>query len=275
MRYKKKGKSKLIKIASSVQSLCHQCDIVLTCLATEKADEDVFFGSHGVFQSLRPGSLLVNHATVSPSFTRRCHEEAKRRQLEFLDAPISGGPKGAANGTLAIMVGGSKKAFDRAFILFSAMGNNVKLMGDAGSGTATKLVNQLLCGVHTLASCEAMALIKALELKNPNAVLELLSSAWGNSRLLQRCGSLIAAAEQSSNDTQTELSDSDCPLRNLLKDITIIQQTAKSVNLNLPTLQQTELACTTAMKNGLNDADISVLYCLLQDQKLNEKKSKL
>lgn len=267
----------MITIARTVHSLCHQCDIVLTCLATEEAGEDIFFGPKGIFHcvSLRPGSMLIDHATVSPSFTRRCHNEARRQKIDFLDAPISGGPEGALNGTLAIMVGGTLDVFNRAYPILDAMGNNIELMGDPGSGTATKLINQVLCAVHILAACEAMALCKNLGLTNPKAVLELLANAWGNSKLLQRCGSRIVAAEESPNNTKEELSQSGAPLRSMVKDLNFVKQVAKSRNLFLPATHQSHLAFETAVKYGLGEADISILYCLLQERKLGRQKSNL
>ncbi|MFQ5790786.1 MAG: NAD(P)-dependent oxidoreductase [Acidobacteriota bacterium] len=145
-------------MASSPAELTERVDIVLACLADVAASEDVFLGENGVVSAARPGQILVDHSTVDPVTSRRLHRAAEQKGAHFLDAPLSGGPESAEAGTLTIMVGGDEAALQRALPVFQAVGKTIAHMGGPGAGSATKLVNQALVGVHTLASCEAILL---------------------------------------------------------------------------------------------------------------------
>ena len=100
----------------------------------------------------------------------------------------AGGPEGAANGTLAIMCGGSETTFQTVKPVLAAMGACIELMGPLGTGTATKLVNQLLVGAHAAAATEALQMAKQLGLKDFDKLLEVLANSWGQSKILLRCG---------------------------------------------------------------------------------------
>jgi 3-hydroxyisobutyrate dehydrogenase len=106
--------------------------------------EALYFGKEGLFANMRPGSLLVDHTTSSPSLAVRISEEAAKKSLTAIDAPVSGGDEGARLGKLAIMCGGDKSGFERAKPLMEKYGSNVRLMGKAGVGQHTKLTNQIV-----------------------------------------------------------------------------------------------------------------------------------
>ncbi len=160
-------------------------DIVLTCLTNTASVEDVYFGPNGLIEAARPGQILVDHSTVSPTTSRQCAEGARRRGADFLDAPVSGGPAGAQAGTLTIMVGGADATFERARPVFEAMGKNIRLVGPTGSGSTIKLANQLLVAIHTAAAAEAMVLgVKAGA--DPAIMLDVLRTSFGGSAMLSR-----------------------------------------------------------------------------------------
>ena len=173
------------KIADSPRAVAEASDVVLSCLATPAVVEALYLGTDGIVAGGRPGQVWVDHSTVSPSTNAKCAEAAASVGAVFLDAPVSGGPEGAAAGTLAIMVGGEQLAFDQLLPVFQAMGTNIRRCGPAGAGTAVKLVNQLLVGIHTAAAAEAVVLgVKAGA--DPQIILDLISTSYGASRMLSR-----------------------------------------------------------------------------------------
>ncbi|OMJ79555.1 hypothetical protein SteCoe_20407 [Stentor coeruleus] len=131
-------------VFSSVPEMARSCDVVFTMVGFPQELEALYFGKEGLFANMRPGSLLVDHTTSSPSLAVRISEEAAKKSLTAIDAPVSGGDEGARLGKLAIMCGGDKAGFERAKPLMEKYGANVRLMGKAGVGQHTKLTNQIV-----------------------------------------------------------------------------------------------------------------------------------
>ncbi len=128
-------------------------DIVLMCLLDTRAVEDVAFGVDGIAGAEGRGKVLVDHSSISPDATRVFAERlASRSSMQWVDAPVSGGVKGAQDGTLAIMCGGHPEAVDRVRPALAAYSKNVTHMGPAGTGQTTKLCNQVI-------TCSAIAVI--------------------------------------------------------------------------------------------------------------------
>jgi 3-hydroxyisobutyrate dehydrogenase/2-hydroxy-3-oxopropionate reductase len=208
--------------ARSAREVSEAADIVLTCLPTPPVVEEIFLAEDGVAAGGKAGQIWVDHSTVSPSTNRRCAEAAAAVGATFLDAPVSGGPEGAAAGTLAIMVGGDDAAFDRARPVFEAMGQNIRRCGPSGAGTAVKLVNQLLVGIHTAAAAEAVVLgVKAGA--DPQIILDLISTSYGASRMLSRNLPLQIARDW----TPTT------PVSVILKDLLLIHEFARDQGARL------------------------------------------
>lgn len=118
-------------------------DVVFVCVGNDDDVRSVILGPQGVLQTLQPGALLVDHTTASSELAVELHERCLAREIAFLDAPVSGGQVGAETGQLTIMVGGEQSAFDRAKPVLDIYGKSVRLMGAAGSGQLTKMVNQI------------------------------------------------------------------------------------------------------------------------------------
>ncbi len=191
---------------------------------------------------------------MAPSTSRRIYEAARKRGVFFLDAPISGGSDGAVAGTLAIMAGGDEQAFQKALPIFQAMGKTIMHMGPTGSGAVTKLVNQLLVGLHILSSCEALLLGTKAGV-DPARLAEMLKNSWGNSRMLERNAPYIM---------KRQFQPSGAPLRNMIKDMAILLQLAKELGVPLPTGKAAEQVYALANEKGMALQDISALYLLLE-----------
>jgi len=242
------------RAADSPAALTREADVVLACLADIPASLEVFLGREGVLSASRTGQVLADHSTVDLETSRRIHDAAAERGVSFLDAPVSGGPRGAAEATLSIMAGGDATAFERALPVFRAMGKTVLRMGGSGAGTVTKLVNQLLVGVHTLAACEALALAgrAGADLRK---CLEILANSWGQSRMLERNAPPILARE---------FGPSSVPLRNLLKDLEIIVRLGEDFGLSLPAATRAREAYETLAREGKELWDISAATLLVE-----------
>jgi 3-hydroxyisobutyrate dehydrogenase len=118
-------------------------DIVFCCVGNDDDVREVTLGEHGVLQTMAPGAILVDHTTASATLARELHAATGKRQVGFLDAPLSGGQAGAENGQLTIMVGGDVDVFERARPVMDSYAKAITLIGPAGSGQLAKMVNQI------------------------------------------------------------------------------------------------------------------------------------
>lgn len=133
-----------------------QCDIVITMLPNGQIVQDVLFGPGGVAENLASGKLVCDMSSVTPEQSRECYRKLKKIGVGFLDAPVSGGEPGAIHGTLAIMCGGDVADFEAMRPVFSILGGNAERIGDSGSGSVTKLANQVIVNLNIAAVSEAL-----------------------------------------------------------------------------------------------------------------------
>lgn len=178
------------RAADRPEQVAAASDVVLTCLPDPRAVEEVYLGSHGLVGAARNGHIFVDTSTVGPDTSRHLGKVLAGRGASFLDAPVSGGVAGAEAASLTIMVGGDAEAFERVRPVLAALGEKLHHVGPSGSGTVVKLANQLLVGIHVAAVAEAMVLgVKAGA--DPRAMLEVISTSYGGSRMLERVVPLL------------------------------------------------------------------------------------
>ncbi|HYJ13006.1 MAG TPA: NAD(P)-dependent oxidoreductase [Thermomicrobiales bacterium] len=174
----------------SPRGVADAADIIITSLPDPTAVRTVYLEPDGLVDSVREGQVIVDTSTIDPGLSRELAEKVAAKNALFLDAPVSGGVAGAEAGTLTIMIGGTEEAFDKASPVLSAIGQKLHLVGPNGSGTVIKLANQLLVGINMSAVAEAMVLgVKAGA--DPVKMLEVLSTSFGGSRMLDRGVPLI------------------------------------------------------------------------------------
>ena len=142
--------------ASSSREVAEQSDIVITIVTDTPDVQQVILGENGVLKGFRPGGIIIDMSTISPTATREIATTARTQGVDFLDAPVSGGEGGAIAGTLSIMVGGKEETFAAALPLLQAMGKNIIHIGGEGAGQLTKLCNQIAVAVTNLAMSEAL-----------------------------------------------------------------------------------------------------------------------
>jgi 3-hydroxyisobutyrate dehydrogenase len=144
--------------AESPRAVAQACDIVFSSLPGPREVEQVALGHDGIIAAARPGLLYVDLSTNFPVMARRVCAALAAQGVTMLDAPVSGGVAGAERGTLAVMVGGDKPAFDRCRPLLAHFGANIFHVGTIGAGCVAKLVNNMLAFANTVTACEGMLL---------------------------------------------------------------------------------------------------------------------
>jgi 3-hydroxyisobutyrate dehydrogenase-like beta-hydroxyacid dehydrogenase len=146
------------KVAKSCREAGAHAEISCVCVLDDEQLRNAVSGADGVLAGVRPGSIVVSHSTVEPETIAELAQAAKARDVEFVDAPVSGSEPGATNKTMAYMVGGSPEAFARCRPVFETSGSNIVHAGPSGSGIRTKLAHQLMVCVNMLSAYEGMRL---------------------------------------------------------------------------------------------------------------------
>lgn len=233
------------KAATSPAGAAEASDLVLSCLPSPEAVEQVYLGPDGIIQAARPGQILADHSTVAPATSLKLFSAARERGAGFLDAPISGGVPRAEAATLTIMVGGEAELFDRARPVFDALGDKVVLVGGPGTGSVVKLTNQLLVGIHTAAAVEALVFgVKAGA--DPGVLLDIIGSSFGASEMFKRTVPMVLERRfESATD-----------VRILCKDLSLITGLGKDISVRLLMGALAEQIFAEAKGLGLGNNDI-------------------
>jgi len=198
-------------------------DIAISMVPDTPQVEDIIYGEGGLLGAPPRGRLIVDMSTISPVAVRRIHADLKAVNVDFLDAPVSGGPIGAKNAALSIMVGGDAEAFSRARPYFEAMGTTITHVGASGAGQTAKLCNQLVCAINIQAICEALALGRAAGVdldQLRNVLLGGSAASW----MLDKLGPAMIAGDASAG-FRIDL---------MLKDLRLVQEQALSLAVPLP-----------------------------------------
>lgn len=227
---------------------------VFTMVGYPQDVEEVYFGTGGILEHAKPGTLLVDTTTSRPDLARRIWEEARRRGLRALDAPVSGGDLGARNATLSIMVGGSTEDFEEARPLLQALGKTVVRQGPAGAGQYTKMVNQIVIAGNLAGSVEALIYAEKAGL-DPRTVLESISSG-------------AAASWQLSNMVPRMLDGNFEPgffSKHYLKDLRIALESSLALGADLPVLALAESFFEKMVDRGYADKGTQALYLLYKN----------
>lgn len=198
-------------------------DMLLTIVTDTPDVNDVLFGGSGAAEALQSGACVVDMSTISPAATRDFARRLKQRDVELLDAPVTGGDVGARNATLTIMVGGDAAAFDRVSPVLECMGKKIVHVGPSGSGQTLKACNQILCAVNMMGVCEALSLARRAWL-DLNIALETLTTGAGGSWAWANLGRKIA-----DGDLQPAFM-----VKLIQKDLRIVQDAARNQGVPLP-----------------------------------------
>jgi 3-hydroxyisobutyrate dehydrogenase len=238
-------------------SLAAASDVVITMLGIPADVEEVYFGGgaaaagQGILDLARPGAILIDMTTSSPTLAVRIAATAAARGLDALDAPVSGGDVGARNAALVIMVGGTAAAFERARPLFARLGKSATLLGAAGAGQRCKLANQVAVAVGMVAWCEALAHAQAGGL-DAALVQQVISGGAAGSWALTNLAPRAIAGDFAPGFL----------VRHLVKDIRLAREAAEETGIELPGLATAERLYETLMAGGWGDEGTQALLRL-------------
>ncbi len=170
--------------AASPRAVAEATDVLITMVPDSPEVREVYLGRDGAFEAMRPGWLAIDMSSIAPSVARELAARAAAGGAEMLDAPVSGGDKGAIAGTLSIMVGGTDTAFARALPILSAMGKTVVHVGPAGAGQVVKVCNQVVVAVVIEAVSEALVL-GAKAGVDPGRIADVLQGGLAATKVLE------------------------------------------------------------------------------------------
>ena len=169
-----------VAAAATPASAANGADVVITCLPSSKEVDALLEGDEGLINGLEPGSLLVDCTSGDPATSRSIAARLAPLGVGFVDAPVSGGVKGARAGTLTVMCGGSDADFDRAGTVLQAFGKRIVKCGDVGAGHAVKAMNQALLAIHIWSAGEALAVLAKLGV-DASVALDVINGSSGRS----------------------------------------------------------------------------------------------
>ncbi|MCB8816023.1 NAD(P)-dependent oxidoreductase [Desulfosporosinus shakirovi] len=243
------------KKVQSPRELAQEVDVVITMLPNGGIVEQVLLGEQGIFAGAKPGFTIIDMSSVAPTFTHKMAKLAFEQQIGYIDAPVSGGVKGARAGTLTIMVGGEKELVERYQSLLEVMGKNIYHVGKAGAGDAVKIVNNLLLGVNMAAAAEAFVLGTKLGL-DPKVLLEIIGVSSGNS---------YALAAKMPNFVFKGQFEAGFAIDLQYKDLELAIQTAKEAKVPMILTNVAQQVFEQARAAGLGREDISAVIKPLED----------
>jgi len=181
-------------LAPSPAEAAANADVVLSCVGRDDDVREVALGRHGAFITMKRDAVFIDHTTASAGLARELAEAAHQRGMHFVDAPVSGGEQGAKNGQLTIMCGGTPTAYAKAEPVISTYARQCRLMGEAGAGQLTKMVNQICIAGLVQALSEGLSFAGAAGL-DPKSVVEVISKGAAQSRQMENRHKTMLAGE--------------------------------------------------------------------------------
>ncbi|MCC0643699.1 2-hydroxy-3-oxopropionate reductase [Clostridioides difficile] len=228
---------------ASLSEIGEECEIVFTILPNGAIVQDILFGADGLTNTLKEGSIIVDMSSVTPTESMSCAEKLKQMNLEFIDSPVSGGEPKAIDGTLAFMAGGKEEVYKKVEPFFNIMGSSSILIGDNGSGSVTKLTNQVIVNLTIAAVSEAFVLA-AKAGADPEKVYKAIRGGLAGSTILDAKIPMIMNRDFKPGGK----------ISINLKDIKNVMQTAHNLDVPLPmTSQLLEIMQTLKVHGHLED----------------------
>ena len=252
---KKLGQELNVTVAHAPQALAANVDIICLCVSR---DEDVLEILHAIKDTIRPNSVVIDMSTVSNHTAKKAAAILACGDVEFLDAPVSGGVEGAKSGKLAMMVGGDSAILEKVRPILASMATRIVHIGPTGSGQATKAVNQIMAAGINQAVTEALTFAKAQQLPM-DQIIDVISGGAASSWFLQNRG-LSMTENHYPAGFKVALHQ---------KDLDICLQMGRDSKVSLPLTSQTREDYAQLIAQGLGECDISALYSLKTNLKTN------
>src|SRR5947209_261599 len=230
------------------------CNVLITMLPDAPQVEDVLLGSEGVIEGAREGLIVIDMSTISPIVTRTLADRLAERGIAMLDAPVSGGDKGAIAGTLSIMVGGEEDTFKHCMPIFQALGKTIVHVGKSGAGQVVKACNQIVVALIIEAVSEALVLGSKAGV-DPAKILQVLNGGLAASRVIELRGASMIAHDFAPGGR----------IKTHHKDLGIILELGRMYGVSLPVTAQVDQMFASLVTRGRGDLDHTALLTYLED----------
>ncbi len=240
--------------AASPKDVAAQCDVLITMLPNSPDVEQVALGPGGIIEGARRGLIFADMSTISPIVSKKIGKALEAKGVAMLDAPVSGGEKGAIDAALSIMVGGDKAVFERVLPIFQAMGKTITLLGPLGFGGFTKLANQIIVAVNLTALAEALTLGKKAGLDRDLLLTALAGGLAGSKCLEQKRANYMANTYSPGFKVDLHF-----------KDLGLIMESARELGVPLPTTAVVQELFNALRVKGRGGLDHSGVITLLED----------
>ena len=245
--------------ADSVEAAIVNQDIVITMLQTGAQVQAVCQNAPGILNVLSPSALYIDCSTIDVGTSQQLHAEFAKRNISMVDAPVSGGVGGAVAGTLTFMVGGDVTAYERAYPILQGMGELIVHAGEAGSGVAAKICNNLILGVSMIAVSEAFQLAAQIGLSKEK-LFEIVNHASGQCWVMSQYPPVPGLIEKSPANRDYEPGFASAMM---LKDLLLSQQTATQAKITLPMSAKAAELYQQFCNQGGDNKDFSAIIKLL------------
>jgi len=242
------------KVGTSPRDVASQCDVLITMLPNSPDVEQVVLGRDGVIEGARAGLVLLDMSTISPLVSQKVGAALAAKSVQMLDAPVSGGERGAIDGVLSIMVGGDKAVFDKALPIFQTMGKTITHLGPLGAGGFTKLANQIIVAVNLTALGEALTLAKKAGLDRELTLTALAGGLAGSKCLDQKKPNYLAGTYNPGFKIDLHY-----------KDLGLIMESARALGVPLPATAAVQELFSALRVKGRGGLDHSGVITLLED----------
>jgi 2-hydroxy-3-oxopropionate reductase len=236
------------------REIAASCDVLITMLPDTPQVEEVLLGTEGVIEGAHEGLIVIDMSTISPIVTRTLAARLAGRGIAMLDAPVSGGDKGAIAGTLSIMVGGEEATFQRCLPIFQALGKTVVHVGTSGAGQIVKACNQIVVALVIEAVSEALVLGSKAGV-DPAKILQVLNGGLAANRVIELRGSSMLAHDFAPGGR----------LKTHHKDLGIILELGRMYGVSLPVSAQVDQMIASLVTRGRGDLDHTALLTYLED----------
>jgi 2-hydroxy-3-oxopropionate reductase len=241
--------------STSPQSLAQNCDIIFTNVSDTSDVQQVILGEQGVILGAKAGSVVVDMSTILPSASRQIATVLAEKNVEMLDAPVSGGSQGAIDGTLSIMVGGKAEVFERVLPVLQVMGKNIVHIGDSGAGQVAKACNQIIVTQTLAAIAEAFTLATSAGV-DAGKVRQALLGGFAGSRMLDVHGQRMLTHNYTPG-FKAKLHQ---------KDMQIVQQFAAELGVDLPSTDLVTGYINALVEAGLGERDSAAMATLFEQK---------
>ena len=234
--------------ANSPGEVAEHSEVIITMLPDSPEVEEIILGKDGVIRGTKPGSVVIDMSSINPLVTQEIAKALKEKEVEMLDAPVSGGEIGAIQGTLAIMVGGEEKVFNDCMEIFKAVGKNIVHVGGIGAGGYVKLVNQIIVALNIATVGEAFSLGVKAGL-DPQVIYQAIRGGLAGSSVLETKAPMIFGRNFKPG----------FKIRLHQKDLKNALSTAKDLGVPLPLTSLVQQILISLMTDGRGDEDHSAL----------------